>query len=130
MNTPASCASNETLARAYRLGYNRGHGIACHVVPKLGARIFSDVLGRITVTADNIREVHESTCFASELASRDYSPWEFTAKELNDLGEGTEDTPSADEAWEAYEHGVADAIAADLATYDDEAYGISEGGAK
>jgi hypothetical protein len=117
--------SHEILSAAYRRGWNRGHGIACHNVPELGAKLFSDSLGRVTVDAENIREVHQDACFASEMNSRDFSPFEFLAHELNGLGEGTEDSPSSDKAWAAYEEGVADSIFADLETYSDEDYGIA-----
>lgn len=123
---PAAYADNEILASAYRQGWNNGNGIACHNVPELGAKVFSESLGRVTVDAENIRDVHESACFEAEIGARDFSPFEFTAREFNDLGEGDDasDTPSADEAWEAYEEGVADSIRADLAEYTDEDYGI------
>jgi hypothetical protein len=117
--------SHASLASAYRRGWNNGHGIACHNVPEIGERIWSESLGRVTVDADNIREVHESVCFEVEMSSRDFSPFEFLAHDLNELGEGSEDSPSADEAWEAYDAGVASAISADLAEYTDEDYGIS-----
>lgn len=121
---PETYASNETISSAYRAGWSNGHGIACHNVPELGARIFSESLGRVTVDADNIREVHESACFEAEMGARDFSPFESLAHDLNELGEGTDESPSADEAWQAYDAGVADAIHADLSTYTDEDYGI------
>jgi hypothetical protein len=116
--------SHEILSTAYRRGWNRGHGIACHTVPEIGEKILSESLGQVTVDAENIREVHQDFCFASEMSSRDFSPFEFLAYELNELGEGSEDSPSSDEAWEAYEKGVSDSIFADLANYSDEDYGI------
>jgi len=76
------------LADAYRLGWNHGHGIACHNVPELGAKLWTDSLGRVTVDADNIRDVHQDACFAAADNARCYSPFEFTAKAFNDHGEG------------------------------------------
>ena len=76
------------IERAYRMGWNHGHGIACHNVPRLGDKLFVDSLGRVTVDADNIREVHESLCWSAEENSRSYSPFEFTAHEFNSKGEG------------------------------------------
>ena len=125
MKIPESYSKNETLSDAYRKGWNHGHGIACHNIPTLGAEIFSDSLGRVTVDSDNIREVHESECFAAESNSRQYSPFEFTAHEFNSLDDGEGETTS-EEAWKAFEEGITDAIRADLSTYTDEDYGILE----
>ena len=128
MNTPNTIPEeymNELQRSAYLSGYNRGHGFACHNVPRIGDTIDQSVdyvgCGR-TVTAENAAEYHELLCFAAETNSRDFSPFEFTAHELNEYGEGTEDTPSADEMWSAYDAGIADAIRADLATYTAEDY--------
>ncbi len=122
---PAQFSSNETLSNSYKMGWNHGHGIACHNVPKLGAKIFTDGMGRVTVDSENIREVHESICYEAEINSRDFSPFEFTAHELNSLDdEENENEISSEEAWEAFEAGTSDAISADLATYSDEDYGI------
>jgi hypothetical protein len=123
-NIPLEYSSNQTLTAAYRIGWNTGHGIACHNVPTLGEEVRSDSLGRITINAENIRDVHQEACFEAEMSGRDFSPFEFIARDFNELGEGSGDEPSSDEAWEAYEQGVSDAIAADLATYSDEDYGI------
>jgi len=117
MKTTNPYTDDLSLAYAWNKGYNRGHGIACHNVPQLGAKLFSEALGRVTVDADNIREVHESACFEAESNSRDFSPFEFTAAEFN----RSED---ADALWEAYDYGIAAAIHDDLATYSDEDYGI------
>jgi hypothetical protein len=110
---PAFYASDSTLERAYRLGWNHGHGIACHNVPEIGDTISRCVdyvgLGK-TVTAENIAEYHELPCFAAESGSRDYSPFEFIAHEFNE----SEDSESL---WEAFESGIADSIRADLKSY-------------
>lgn len=125
---PASYAGNETLASAYRAGWNHGHGIACHNIPELGSKLFVDDMGRVVVDAENIREVHQSLCFSAESNSRQYSPFEFLAHDLNSLGEDEDEAEeteaTSEEAWEAFEFGVSDSIFADLATYTDEDYGI------
>jgi hypothetical protein len=121
---PTEYSSREILTLAYRLGWNTAHGIACHNVPTLGEEVRTDNLGRITIDADNIRDVHQEACFLAELNGRDFSPFEFIARDFNDLGEGSGDAPSAGEAWEAYDQGVCDSIMADLATYSDDDYGI------
>ena len=115
---------DEIQAKAYRIGWNRGHGIACHNVPTLGDKVFSESLGRIMVDADNIREYHQGLCYESEMGSREFSPFEFIASEFNKLDEAEEG--SSEEAWEAYDQGVSDSISADLATYTDADYGIKE----
>lgn len=128
MNIPDTYAANETLSSAYRNGWNHGHGIACHNVPEIGAKLFVEDMGRVTVDANNIREVHQSFCFSAESNSRQYSPFEFLAHDLNSLDDETDEEKeneiSSEEAWEAFEAGVSDSIFADLATYSDEDYGI------
>lgn len=114
----------EELADAYRRGWNHGHGIACHNVPTLGEKLWTEGLGRVTVDADNIREVHADNCYAAESNSRSYSPFEFTAHEFNEYGEGDDDSLSSEELWEAFEEGTTDAINADLSEYTDDDYGI------
>ena len=109
---PAAFAS-DSLERAYRLGWNHGHGIACHNTPSIGDAIDRSIdwigLGK-TVTPENIAEYHELLCFAAESGSREYSPFEFIAHELNE-------SDDANELWEAFESGVADSIRADLKGY-------------
>ena len=113
-------AAYADYADAYRTGWNQGHGIACHNVPKLGVTLWIDAFGRVTVDADNIREVHEAACFEAEERARSYSPWRQMGYEFR-----ATDLEEAATLWEAYEAGVADAIAADIATYTDDDYGIT-----
>ena len=118
------------LEDAYRRGWNHGHGIACHNVPTLGDKLFVEGMGRVTVDAENIREVHQSFCLTAESNSRSYSPFEFTANEFNSAesdedGKHDPDKEGDSEAlWEAFEAGTNDAIFADLETYTDSDYGI------
>jgi hypothetical protein len=104
---------------AYELGKNHGHGFACHNVPRLGDKLSVDDMGRVTVDAENIREVHQGLCFAAESNSRSYSPFEFTANAFNE-------SEDSDALWQAYDSGIADAIFADLATYTNEDYGLED----
>jgi hypothetical protein len=108
---------NENEQSAYEQGYRHGHGIACHNVPTLGETVRTEGLGRVTVDAENIREVHADACCEAEQNSRSFSPFEYTAHEFNE----SEDSEAL---WEAFEAGTNDAITADLATYTDEDYGI------
>lgn len=115
----AKAATYETEAEqdAYLRGYDHGHGIACHNVPTLGETLLTDGLGRVTVDAENIRDVHQSECYSAESNSRCYSPFEFTASEFN-----KDEDP--DSLWAAFEAGIDDAISDDLSMYTDEDYGI------
>jgi len=116
---PAEHAKHES---DYRNGWIHGHGLACHNVPRIGDSIDPCVdwvgIGR-TVDAENIREYHELLCFAAEENSRCYTPFELIAHDLND-----DDEFESAERWESFEAGIADAIAADLAEYTDDDYGI------
>ncbi len=114
---PHPWQGDDLLTDAYKRGWNHGHGIACHNVPTLGDKLFVDDMGRVTVDAENIRDIHQSLCFAAESGSRDYSPFEFTAHEFNE-------SEYAEGLWEAFDAGINDAIMDDLATYTDEDYGI------
>ena len=114
---PFPWSGDDLLSDAYRRGWNHGHGFACHNVPKLGAKLWAEGLGRVTVDAGNIREVHESLCYEAESNSRQFSPFEFTAHEFNS-------SEYHEDLWEAFEAGIGDAISADLATYTDADYGI------
>ena len=127
---PAPFKLHVKLEDAYRRGWNHGHGFACHNVPTIGEKIWSDSLGRVTVDAENIREVHENACYSAEENSRSYSPFEFTAHKFNSAGydgdeqERDEDEPLAEDLWEAFDAGISDSISADLSEYTDEDYGI------
>lgn len=127
---PDTFADNERLVDAYRRGWNHGHGLACHNVPRLGDKLRLDDMGRVTVDAENIADVHQSLCFAAELNSRCYSPFEQAAHEFNSAGDeesdGYDSSVDAESLWEAFEAGAADSIMADLATYTDLDYGIEE----
>ena len=110
---PAAYSADSNLERAYRLGWNHGHGIACHNVPSIGDAIDRSIdwigLGK-TVTLENIAEYHEALCFAAESGSREYSPFEFIAHEFNE-------SDDSEALWEAFESGVADSICNDLKGY-------------
>jgi hypothetical protein len=155
MNIPYDISGCEYLSNAYRKGWQQGHGIACFNVPSIGEKVFSESLGRILVTSENIREVHEDLCYQAANNSRSYSPFEFIANEFNNYsdggwfimssgeepigpfetkeeaereanGEEVAELPSADEMWEAFERGVSDSITNDLSSYTDEFYEIEE----
>lgn len=117
IETPHPWSGDDLLADAFQRGVRHGHGFACHNVPELGQKLWVDGMGRVTVDAENIREVHQSLCYAAEENSRQYSPFEFTAHEFNE-------SEHHEDLWDAFQAGIDEAIATDLATYDDEDYGI------
>ena len=110
---PAAYSADSALERAYRMGWNHGHGIACHNVPSIGDSICRSVdsvgLGKV-VTPKNIAEYHELLCFAAESNSRDFSPFEFVAYEFNE-------SDDSESLWEAFESGASDSIREDLKSY-------------
>jgi hypothetical protein len=116
---PHAYTVDDLLESAYRKGWDHGHGLACHNVPRLGQTYWTESDGRITADRDNIRDLHATLCHEAESNSRQFSPFEFTACELNANDEGV-----SEELWNVFEEGIAAAIAADLATYDDDDYGI------
>ncbi len=71
---------------------------------------------------ENAKEYHSMLCHEAASNARCYSPFECTAAEFNSAGEGGEDSPGAEELWEAFEAGTADAISADLEEYTLEDY--------
>jgi hypothetical protein len=121
--TPPYALNADELAawqEYYSYGWRNGHGIACHNVPRVGNKIDRSVdylgLGP-NVTLDNAKDYHQLLCYAAETNARQYSPFEFLAKELNG-----ETLLPADIAWDAFDSGVADAIGHDLSSYTDEDY--------
>jgi hypothetical protein len=103
---------------AFAAGYDHAHGIACHNVPQIGAEYWTESEGRVTPeTPEEAAELHASLCYEAEMYARCYSPWEFTAHEINSLAEF-----ESGSAWEAYEAGVSLAIVHDLSTYTDSDY--------
>ena len=116
---------HEREREAYLSGFNHGLGFAENNVPSIGEELWIDGEGKVTVDRDNIRDVHQSLCYEAERNSREYSPFEFTAHELNSLDEADGEGAS-EAAWGAFDQGIADAIAYELSTYTDEDYGIGE----
>ena len=88
VNVPQQFQGNEYLEEAYRSGYNHGCGLASHNKPELWQEYWTETEGEIITTPENIREVHEILTLEAARHSRCNSPFEFTAKELNDFGDG------------------------------------------
>lgn len=100
----------DTIKDAYQLGYNNGHGLACHNIPALGSPICPSVdwigLGP-TVTKENRRDYHALLAHVAEQTSRSPEIAEIFATHEN-----------ADELHDVYYLGVADAIEADIAEHE------------
>ena len=83
-------------------GIDRGICVAswCEI-PEIGIKVRLESEGLVEVTEDNLFDTCISLCFESEANDRSYSPFEFTAKELNDL---VEKKPY--DVWELFEAGI------------------------
>ncbi len=105
---------------AYSAGHRHAQGIARQIAPRVGECINPGVecwgLGSV-VTADNAKAYHQALCYASEEASRQYSPFEAIAARLN-----SEEVLPAAYAWDAFDSGAADAIGEDLSRYSNSDY--------
>lgn len=85
---------------AKRLGKERAYNIATWCdVPEVGKTYWTDSDGKVTVDEDNIWDVMTSLCYNAESSNRDYSPFEFTAHDINE-------SRYPDELWAAYDEGV------------------------
>lgn len=72
-------------------------------IPELGSRIPREIdwVGYEIVTKENLLDVCIMYCRASESNDRDFSPFEFTAKALNDE---VEKKPY--DVWQEYDRGI------------------------
>lgn len=91
----------------YQAGKERGHNIASWIdLPEIGARIDKSLdwqgLGEF-VTLENVADYFEMIAHASEDNDRQFSPFEFTARELNDQ-------PNADSLWDEFDKGISKGI--------------------
>lgn len=91
---------------AYNYGKEHGYSVASWVdVPELNDHIDPSIdyvgLGK-RVTEDNRWDYMEMLCIASEENSRQYSPFEFLAYEINSI----EDDWKSGEYWDEFDRGV------------------------
>lgn len=100
-----------SIADIYLAGYSRGWNCASwQDVPEIGSTVRTDAEGKVEIEDENDQaDVMASLASESESNDRSFSPFEFTAKELNDR----EDSEGA---WEAYDAGISDGIAANVAS--------------
>ena len=89
--------------QAYNNGRTHGYNVASwNDLPELGSKIDKRLdwvgLGE-TVTLENVAEYFSMICHEAEDNSRQYSPFEFTASEINDC-------PNADSLWDEFDRGI------------------------
>ena len=97
-----------TTKDAYQRGFDRGFNCASwQNLPEIGAKLFLDSEGRITVDEDNQWDVVQSLAYESESNDRQYSPFEFTASEFNKAR-------NSEARWEAFDAGISDGIDANI----------------
>lgn len=115
MKTPTVPASYDTpaLRDTYLAGYSRGWNVASwQNIPEIGSKLPRSVdyvgLGEIEDSADQA-DALQMLASESESSDRDFSPFEFTARDLNDR-EDSED------AWQAFDEGISDGISANVAS--------------
>jgi hypothetical protein len=110
--------TTEHERNAWDLGYDFAADCVRFNAPTLGEEYFSESEGCVMCDKENARGLHQSLAFEAESYARCYSPWEQYASEINSLDEW-----KAEEAWEAYDKGVAARIFHDLESYDLRDYG-------
>lgn len=97
-----------TLDEIREAGRDWGYSIASwQDLPEIGQKVPRELdwvgIGAVEHIED-AAEVFEMLCNAAEENARCYSPFEFTAKELNDRED-------SDEAWEAFDEGTCEGYA-------------------
>lgn len=97
-----------TTKDAYSRGFERGYNCASwQDLPEIGARVWTESDGYVTVDEDNQWDVVQSAAYDSESNDRQYSPFEFTAAEFNKAR-------NSEARWEAFDAGIADGIQANI----------------
>jgi hypothetical protein len=97
-----------TKREIYNAGKERGYNIASwQDIPTIGDSIprHIDWVGYKVVDADNLRDVWEMYCGEAESMNREYSPFEFTAHDLNEKQEKVDY-----DVWQEFERGIARGI--------------------
>ncbi len=124
-HVPLQYRSDERIADAYREGWRFAHGTACHNVPQAGLTYGTDAEPFLHLdseaTLDEAQEIHIALTFDAVENAKSFTPFEFTAHDLNDLPENIRE-----DAWAAFDAGVEGAILADIAGYGYEQYGLPE----
>jgi hypothetical protein len=91
-----------TKREIYNDGKERGECVASWLeLPDLGTKVWSELNGNVTLDKDNYLETMIDLALDNEQHDRQYSPFEDTAKELNELNE-----VKPYDVWEIYESGI------------------------
>jgi hypothetical protein len=97
-----------TTKDAYERGFERGFNCASwQDLPEVGAKLWLDGEGRVTVDEANQWDVLQSLAYEGESNDRCYSPFEFTASEFNKAR-------NSEARWEAFDAGISDGISANI----------------
>ena len=99
---------------AYLLGLAQGMGAAKSKIPKIGETYYTEKLGGVTATEQNVRDVHALIAHGQSKWWRLQSPmFHQIAEALNNAGE---------EAWDSFEKGVRDSVIEEVLRFDLEDY--------
>ena len=100
-------AEQLTIAEAKENGFIRGSNIASWVdIPEIGMKLCKSIDWQGIDTIENEQDqidAMEIMAFESESNDRQFTPFEFTAHEINEH-------ENADELWEAFDEGIAEGI--------------------
>ena len=92
-------------SKIYQAGYGHGYSVASwNELPEIGDSVDKsiDCFGiDIIKTVNDAYEYFMTVCYAAEENGRQYSPFEFTAKKLNDLQELKQY-----DVWEIFQRGI------------------------
>jgi hypothetical protein len=96
---------------AYLRGFDRGYSCASHNdLPEIGETVDEhDCDVTLVETTEDQADVLSHRAYEGESNDRSFTPFEFTAKEFNDAGEGYSDA-----LWTAFDEGIGDGIAANI----------------
>ncbi len=97
-----------TKREIYKLGFERGFNVASWTdLPEIGEKLCRSIdwAGIGEITTENVAEAFEMLCHGAESNGRDFSPFEFTAHQMNEL----EDKKPYD-VWEIFDNGIAAGI--------------------
>ena len=94
-----------TKKEVYEIGYERGFNIASwQDLPEIGTIIRPFELEEFEGPVEDVedaREVFLATCCSAENSNREFTPFEFTCKDLNDLQE-----KKPYDVWEVFEYAI------------------------
>lgn len=112
-NIPEDWNDSEESRSAYCAGWEHGSGFTCHNVPAYGVEHWTESDGRITAdTYDEIQCLHATLCYEAESNSRQFSPFEHLAHELNTYPDDV-----SEHLWNAFDAGATDRIWSEVQEY-------------